>query len=304
MFLLIFPASFPAAAQTIINGDAWIQGRLGVGTSDPAARVEARASSTTENGLQVSGVDGTPFLVVSRGGQVGLSTRPAADLDINGSSEFSDIGLRLNNGNLYPETGKIQIAFGHDNSTDYRHAIRSVHADSTAVNGLDFLLWSPTDSISSVGSLDLLSLVTTTTSASVHVHPAGAPEADLVVSNGAVPGGGTVHRAAEVTPSSRELKSGISYLTPEAELKSLEELERLRHARYRYKVLRKGKLVRDRRQPFRRGIIFEEAPPEILRPGGSISLNERINGLELAFKELIRQVEEAQAKADSMRSGQ
>ena len=286
----------PACTQTLIEGDAWILGLVGVGTTAPSARLEVKASSSILNVLQVSGVDGTPFLAVNNLGQIGLSTSPGANLDIGGVGDIGDIGLNLRNGNAGTGTSKYQMLFGLGN--DYRHAIRSSHVDSISGNGLDFLIWTPDAGGSSdIASMDALSLVTTSTGASVHVRPFETPDADIEVSNGSATGGGTVHRALEVTPSSRELKSDISYLSQDDEAQAFNEVAGLKHAAFRYKGVKKRGFFWNTKESMRRGLIYEDAPASIRMGGKALSVNERINNAELALKELLRRLEAAQADA-------
>lgn len=276
----------PAAAQTTLIGDLWVTGKAGVGTTSPTARLEVQGSSAALSYFQVSGVDETPFLTVAPAGGVGLSTTPAANIDVNGSAAFGDYALQLENG------GSLQAAFGYAGSALYRHAIRSRHADSTSGNSLDFLVWTPSVGASEAPSMDALSLVTTSTGASVHVRPAGSPDVELEVSDGASTGGGAVHRALEAAHSSRELKTDIESLAEAQEDRALEEMRLMRPARFRYKSL-PGKRGR---QPLRRGLIYEEAPESVRGAGGSVILDERVANAELALKALMRRLELAQGE--------
>jgi len=285
-----------ACAQTLIGGDAWILGSVGVGTTSPGARLEVKASSSAATIFQVSGVDGTPLLAVDRQGKVGLSTSPSANLDVGGVGDIGDLGLQLRNGNAGTETNKYQMLFGL--GMDYRHAMRSAHADSIPGNGLDFLIWTPDAGGSSdIASMDALSLVTTSTGASVHVRPFGTPDADLEVSNGSATGGGTVHRALEVTPSSREIKSDISYVSQDDEARAFNEVAGLKHAVFRYKGVKKRGFFWNTKESKHRGLLYEDAPASIRMAGKALSVNERINNAELALKELQRRLEAAEADA-------
>ena len=147
-----------------------------------------------------------------------------------------------------------------------------------------------------IADLKVVSLVTHSTGAAVHIRPAGYANADMVVSDGSTNGGGTVHRALEVSPSSRGLKSDISYLGPDEEARAFEELASMKLASFRYKRLKGKKLVRDSKMPLKRGIIYEDAPESIRRPGGFVSVDGRINNAELALKELMRRLEEAEVQ--------
>lgn len=285
----------PAFAQTTVVGDAWIIGPVMVGTNTASAsRMSVAASSATEVPFQVSGVDLTPFLRVGKDGKVGMSTYSAANLDVSGSGDSGAIALQLRSGNLYPATsGRAQISFGQDGTTNRRHHIDSVHIDSTSRNALNFLIWSPDTGTTSLATMTVLSLVTISTAsgASVHVRPAGDPIVELTVSNGNGLGLGTVHAAAQVTPSSREWKSDIAYLGAAEGAAAYERVHALKHVSFRYARRKGAKFVRDGKAPVRRGLIFEDAPPVLRGPGESVSITQRLVDSELAFIELTKLLE-------------
>lgn len=293
--LLLALLAMRASAQTAVVGDAWIIGPVMVGTNTASSsRMNVAASSATEVPFQVSGVDLTPFLRVGKDGKVGMSTYSAANLDVSGSGDSANIALQVRGGNLYPATsGRAQIAFGQDGTTSRRHHIDSVHVDSTAHNALNFLIWSPDAGTTSLATMTVLSLVTISTAsgASVHVRPAGDPIVELTVSNGNSLGLGTVHAAAQVTPSSREWKSDIAYLGAEEESAAYGRVHALKHVSFRY-ARRKGKdFVRDGKAPVRRGLIYEDAPWVLRGPGESLSVTQRLVDSELAFIELTKRLE-------------
>ncbi|MEQ1920603.1 MAG: hypothetical protein ABL955_15550, partial [Elusimicrobiota bacterium] len=280
-----------AQAQTAVVGDAWIIGPVMVGTTTASSsRLSVVASSATETPFQVSGVDLTPFLRVGKDGKVGMSTYSAANLDVNGSGDSTNTALMLQSGNLYGGgTTRVQLAFGQDGTTNRRHAITSVHSDSTTHNSLDFLIWSPDAGTTSLATMTVLSLVTISSTAaieaSVHVRPIGDPKHELMVSDGASPGGGTIHVAAQVTPSSREWKRDIAYLGAEDEAAAYAHERNLKHVSFRYARLKGKEFVRNSRAPIRRGLIYEDAPAEIRGPGETLSMDQRLLETELAFKE-------------------
>lgn len=298
---LCLGATTSAWSQSAIVGDAWILGKVSVGTTTADARFYVLASSSTEAPFQVSGVDLTPFLRVARDGTVGLSTTSAAHLDVSGSADSSDIALMLRSGDLYGVgAGRIQLAPGANGSTNRRHTITTVHASSTGFNSIDMRVWTPdAGSAADVATMTVASLVTSTSTfaAAVHVMPVGAPQAELTVSNGLSTGGGTIHVLSQVTPSSRKIKSDISYLDPSEEEAALECVRGLRHATFRY-MKRKGPgFARDSRAPLRRGLIYEEAPESIKGPFDSLSLDQRLAESELAFKALARKLEALEREA-------
>jgi hypothetical protein len=294
---ILLLAAATASAQTYVVGDAWISGRLTAGTTVAGASLEVQATTNVSTAFQVSGVFETPFLVVTTSGDVGMGVTPTTRLDITGAADVDNAAVVLRNGNLYPSATQYQLTFGEGGTVNRRHAIRSVHLSSTSSNGLDFLLWTPTLSAAQVGSLDVLSLVTTSSGSSVHIRPVGTPTVDLVVSDGSTLGGGAVHRAAEVAPSSREWKTSIYPLDATQEDLASANIEGLRHVSFRYKKWTPKGWVNDSRQPTRRGLLYEEAPASMRGPGKSLIVDERINELELAMKQLIRRVESAEKEA-------
>jgi hypothetical protein len=247
---LLLLLSAPATAQSSITGDFWTSGTISVGTttSQNASRFDVRAGSATEIPFsvfsQASASDPFPALQVERTGRVGtgVSASTWTRLDLWGVGDVGDVGLQLRFGNYWPGISTYtQITFGLNGESAYRHALRSVHFSSTARNGLDFWLWTPgAGSSAAMPDLRVVSLVTTSSVSVAGLEimpPAGAGElnAQLVVSNGASAGGGTMHRWAEGTPSSRALKTDIAYMGEGAELVGLEDVQELKHARFRYK---------------------------------------------------------------------
>lgn len=292
-----------AQAQTAVVGDAWIIGPVMVGTTTAAgSRLHVAASSATETPFQVSGVDQTPFLRVGKDGKVGMSTYSAANLDVNGSGDSANAALMLQSGNLYQGgTSRVQLAFGQDGTENRRHSIASVHGDSTTHNSIDFRIWSPDAGTTALATMTVLSLVTISSTsaieASVHVRPVGDPKHELVVSDGAAPGAGTIHAAAQATPSSRDWKSDIAYLGAQEEAAAYAHERSLKHVSFRYARLKGGGYARNPRAPLRRGLIYEDAPAEIRGPGETLSMDQRLLESELAFKELSRRLEALEREA-------
>lgn len=299
---LLMPAS--ASAQTVVVGDALILGKLvsGSTTTTPSARLEVHGTSAAAVYFQASGVDLTPFWAVGSSGAVGAGVTPGAWLDVMGAGDAEDQGIILRNGALSPSTGPVQLALGRAGTADYRHGIRSLHSTTTTGGSLDFLLWRPADGTSAQGTLPALSLVASSTRAVTHVVPAAStPNLDLVVSDGSTPGGGTIKRAAEGTHSSRALKADIAYLGAAEEAAAYEAMRGLGHVSFRYRALRKGKWTDDGRQPLRRGLVHEEVPEGLRGPGESVSVDGRVSQAELAAKELLRRLDDAEARARRLR---
>lgn len=285
-----------ARAQSTVIGDAWFSGRLGVGTTSPAATIDVVNATTTTAAFQVSAVDETPFLQVASSGAVGVGVVPSAKLDVTGLADESAISLQLHNGNSAGTSGSFQLALGVNGSADLRHAISTTHSTAAVGGSIDFFVWSPAVSTTAIGSLEPLSLVTASTGASMHVMPVGTPDVELEVSNGASIGGGTVHRASEGTHSSRKLKTEIVYLGADDARAAYADVAALHHVRFRYKSLKKGRLVDDRHQPVHRGLIFEETPASIRGAGDSVLVDERLTNAELATQELIRRIDRLEAE--------
>jgi hypothetical protein len=292
--LFLVATASAASAQTTIVGDAWVLGRVTVGTPTPAARMTVVPSSVTPGVVfQASGVDLTPFLRVANDGTVGLSTYSAARLDVTGSGDSANVGLLLRSGNMFGNSGMTQMTFGAGGAANERHAINSVHLSSTAHNSLDFLIWTPDAGTTSIATMTVMSLVTISTAsgAAVHVRPVGDPIVELVVSNGASTGGGTIHVASQVTPSSRRFKTDISYLSDEERLRAYEDVKGLRPVSFRYMKMKGKTFTRDRRAALHRGILYEEAPQAVRGPGDSVSLDQRLLESEMAFQVLARHLE-------------
>jgi hypothetical protein len=283
-----------ASAQTAIVGDAWVLGRVIVGTTTPAARMTVVASTFSAGAaFQASGVDLTPFLQVSNAGTVGLSTYSAAHLDVMGSADSANVGLMLRSGNLYGSPGMTQLTFGANGTANERHAINSVHLSSTAHNSLDFLVWTPDAGTTSIATMTVMSLVTISTAsgAAVHIRPVGDPVVELVVSNGASTGGGSIDLAAQVTPSSRRFKTDISYLSDDERARAYDDVRGLKPVSFRYMKKKGDGFARDRHAVLHRGLLYEEAPESVRGPGDSVSLDQRLLESEMAFQELARRLE-------------
>ncbi|MCX5786929.1 MAG: hypothetical protein NTX64_00240 [Elusimicrobia bacterium] len=306
LLLLLALPGLALGQQTTIVDDAWIDGRAGVGTDAPSARLEIQASSASTTVFQISGVDETPFLQVGNQGGVSLSTTAAANLDVWGVADSSDAGVQLNGGSLYPATTGHQILLGYAGASSHRHVWRTRHSTTTDNSSMDFLLWTPAQDPSVIGAMGALSVVTISTGAYVHVRPSsGTAIAELEVSDGFTMGAGTVHRAIEATHSSIDLKKDVQYLGETEERAAFEETLALKPVSFRYKGTRKKSWLwfLSKKGPMRRGLLYEEAPADLRGPGGSVSVDGRVASAELAMKELIRRLEAVSAEARSLESG-
>ena len=292
--LLLGAATGAASAQTAIVSDAWVLGRVMVGTTTPSARMTVVLSSAVAGAVfQASGVDLTPFLRVGGDGTVGLSTYSAAHLDAAGSADSGNVGLMLRSGNLYGSSGMTQLTFGANGTANERHAITSVHLSSTAHNSLNFLVWTPDAGTTSIATMTVMSLVTISSAsgAGVHVRPIGEPVGELVVSNGSSTGGGSIDLAAQVTPSSRRFKTDIAYLSDGERTGAYDDVKGLKPVSFRYMKMKGGGFARDRHAASHRGLLYEEAPESVRGPGDSVSLDQRLLESEMAFQELARRLE-------------
>lgn len=285
-FLLLMLLATGAQAQTVFDSEVWVASKTGVGTSSPGARFEAKGSSSTTAWFQASGVDLSPAVRVGSDGTLGLSTAAAARATVSGSGDAGDLALELRGGNAYPAASSTQATFGYAGGTLYRHALRSQHAATASSNTLTFALWSTADASPSVGTKEVLSILTHSTEMTVHVlPPPGATlsthTVQLIVSNGSAVGAGTMMRASEGTASSALIKVAIEPLGPQAEAQAYREVSALSHVRFRYKGSKGQK---------QRGLLYEEAPESIQTPGKALSVDRRLLNAEMAAKELLRRL--------------
>lgn len=289
-----------AAARA--TNDLGVGGRLVVGLSTTGAGLDLEAGAVSNYALLISSPDGRTMLAVNNMGSIGLGEDPV--LGRLSIASGGDAALQLRSGNSTGTPTSVQIALGYDGTAEMRHAIRTEHHASTTGNRMSFLLWTPAQSTPSLGAMELLSLWASTSSSKglVHIRPVGSSTEELIVSNGATTGGGTIHRLQAAAPSSREGKQDIVYLTEADEERALAELLALKLVRFRYKRLdANGELVRDPAAPLRRGILYEQAP-ESLRSGASgVSIDERVANLELALKAELRQLRDLQARIRALK---
>lgn len=285
-----------AKAQTVFDGELWAPGKAGVGTASPGARFEAQGAAGTGVVLQASGVDLTPAFRVGADGTLGFSTASASRVTVSGVGDVGDLALELRGGDLWPNTSNYQVTFGYDGGTQYRQAIRSRHAATVSSNSVTFLMWTLPDLPGSIGSREVLSLVTHSTGALVHILPppsGGTTTVQLAVSDGLTLGGGTMRRKSEGTASSIALKEDIRSLGPEAETAAFEEVAALRHVMFRYKG-KKGKK--------QRGLLYEEAPASV-RAGGGVSMDARLLNTEMAAREFMRRLAETEIETKALGGG-
>jgi len=292
----------PSYGDFKVTGDNQITGQAGVGTLVPRARLEARMAAGDNFALKVSSQNGSALMVVDKAGKTGIGmSNPQGNLDVFGSGDGGNIGLQLRVGNSSSTTSSSQIVFVYGSTETFRHSLRTRSVDGQNLfNAIDFFLWRSTGQPGALGSLQVLSLqaVPAASTGSVHIDPAGDPDVELEVSNGATTGGGAMHRASAGTHSSREIKTDISYMDQAQELGAYEDVKALRHARFRYKAIQpsfppyKPMLVRNPTLPLARGLIYEDAPESIQGPGKTVILDDRVLNLEMALKEINRRIAE------------
>lgn len=296
--------ALPAGAVEF-SGDGQITGQLGVGTEIPQARLHVEMKAADAYALKVSSPDGTAELVLDEQGRLGIGiSAPGAKVDVRGSAGNGDIGLLLRVGNSSQTTDSSQIVFAYGSTNSYRHSLRTRHdATQYAYNALDFFLWNGTApptglTGADLGDLRVLSLqgMTSLSSGSVHVMPFGLPDAELEVSSRTGLGGGTIHRAAAVAPSSARFKADIEALGPQEQEEAYAAIRSLRFRRFRYRG-------EGGDSPLMRGLIYEEAPASIQGPGKTVVLDERIANLELALQAVQRRFAEAKARLAELEGG-
>jgi len=301
LILMLLGLSTAASAQMTASGDMTITGQAGVGTAVPQARMEIKISSADAYALRVSSQNGAPLLLVDKAGQMGVGlASPGALLDVNGHGDASDLGLQLRAGNSSSTALSSQIVFAYDSSGTYRHSLRTRAADGQNVgNAVDFYLWNSTGQTTTLGGLNVLSLLAgqSASTAAVHVRPAGDPVYELTVSDGLTTGAGKVMAADITTHSRRALKRDIAYLGEAGESRAYAETKALRHATFRYKKRTPRGWAANPGAPLVRGLIFEDAPAGIQDARGkSLVIENRLANLEMALKTANDEISKLETK--------
>ena len=255
-----------AQAESVIQGDLLIDGHLGVGTRPSSARLEVHGDRRGPSFL-VSGVDMTPFLLVSTGGLVGMGRIPRSPLDIASSGDSTAVFLRQ-------AGGAPQLALSTDEGTSHWHSV-SANFKENATAELSFTVWGAQASGAPLMSLQSESDGVTR----MHIRPAGIARADLEVSDGARTGGGRLHRRREVSPADEALMSGASSLSRADEVKAAHALRAMRYAA-------------GVRTP---SLVYDSAPTSVQRSDGFVSVDARVTNAELAMKELSHRIAQLRA---------
>lgn len=136
-------------------------------------------------------------------------------------------------------------------------------------------------------------------STNVHIQPVGTANVELEVSDGLTTGGGDIHRATSGTHSKRALKHSINYYTTADYRAAYNDLLTLRHVTFKYKVVKSTvtmELIDNPKSKLRKGLIYEEAPERIKDPDGTIVVDDRIQMLEMALIEAIKEIETLKGK--------
>ncbi len=135
---------------------SWVNpNTLSVAESDP------QVSSATSNMIpKWNGSTLTDGLMLDNGTNVGVGvTNPSAKLDVSGTNSGST-SLQLRSGNSGNSTSSNQIIFGYNNTSDFKHAIKSRHQSAGPQgNAIDFYTWKyGTDTDGSVGTQHVMTL--------------------------------------------------------------------------------------------------------------------------------------------------
>lgn len=275
---------------TRLSADARVDGWLLVGESTSGPRLEVEAVSADDPALLVSSPDLAVMFAADNYGNA------AAGGDVaNGMLTVYPAGgrgLELSAGNSTASVASAQIAFGWNGTAERRHTLWTQHNASTVGNRMGINVYTP-DAGVALASMTVVQIegMTALSGASVHVRPAGTPDAELEISNGVTPGGGTLHRAQAWVTSSRKLKKEIRYLTRQEERRALDDLLSLKPVHFRYRRALKGVgFVDDPASMLRRGYVLEDSPVSI-RHGAGLDTLERIANVEMAVKESLRKLE-------------
>lgn len=294
--LLALAASVAGAADGAVSGDITITGQVGVGLSVPQARLEVRVSTADAYGLRVSSPNGTALMAVLPNGKVAIgSNSPQALLDAQAAAAT---GLLARVGNSSSSMSSAQLIFAATGTYGYAHSLRTRHAEGQNLgNAVDFFVWLDTAQPAAAGTWHALALqaVPYASTASVHVNPSGTPDVELEVSDGATTGGGSILRAAAVTPSSRSFKEGVAYLDEAALSRAAADVAALRHARFRYKTQGAGAAPT-------LGLIYEDAPESVRGEGKTVALDPRVANLEAALALAARRINDLESKVAALKA--
>ena len=282
--------------RVAINGDA------------PAAGLDVKASSQSAVAFIVkdSGSN-TLIYLASATGNFGVGGTPGATARFHVKSESagSNTGVRFENTSTATSANGVNVfllADGENNTGDLFIRMVSKNGGASEAN------WSNGIDVSDAakykfsysGTLGTADRVAISTHGFFHVMPSGTPDVQLEVSDGSTTGGGTVHAASFAAHSSKKLKSDIRYLTTDEKKALYEDIKLLKPAEFRYlshKKVDSKTMVRDTKQPLRKGLVLEDVPQSFRSKGDAeaISLNDQIFILQAAVQVLIGKVEALEA---------
>lgn len=202
-------------ANAIGNSQIFDNGtNVGIGTTSPATLVHANTGSSAADVIRITngtqslnlgvnnsaggsyifeianqalrfGTNNSERMRISGSGDVGIGiSSPSAALDVKGLAA-SGYSLLLRSGDGSTGTGAVQMAFGYNNTAEYRHSIRTRHDSGGATNNaIDFWLWRQgTDSSTTLGSLRAMT-ISGANSGSVGIGTTSPSEKLHVVGNG------------------------------------------------------------------------------------------------------------------------
>ena len=116
-------------------------GNVGIGTNNPAFKLDVSGVIYASSNLLVSG-------------NVGIGTAsPAQKLDVVGTT-------LCRNGNTGSTSTNNQILFSYAGTQTYTHAIKSRHNVSDTSNAIDFYVWQSSDTSSGIGTKQVMTLDT------------------------------------------------------------------------------------------------------------------------------------------------
>jgi hypothetical protein len=108
-----------------------------------------------------TGLNRDVFSILSGSGNIGIGiTTPVAYLDVRGAGNAGSSSLSLRGGNDSSTFTSNQITLGYDNTSNYRHAIKTRHHDGNYINAIDFYVWKyGTDAAGTIGTQHVMTLI-------------------------------------------------------------------------------------------------------------------------------------------------
>jgi len=284
-----------ASVFTITNG-----GNTLIQTQSGGSNTPLTVNNRTATGFILDAQDnGFSVLVVDDGGNVGIgTTTPSALLHVvsgaanaiapNGNANEAIFQANGNTGIsfLSANTATQAIFFGDEDDNDVGQ-IEYIHTD----NFLQF-----TTNGTNISRIE--------SDGDFNIQVVGDADVELEVSNGSVTGGGTIHRAASATHSSKSIKSEHNYLNVTAlQNQAIVDIRSYKPATFKYKVRSStaiGQLVPDSKQPTLKGYFYEDMPNRVVNTDHkTIILDNRVMTLEMAVQYLINKVEDLQSQIDA-----